>query len=285
MKKVLVFCILALLLILSGCAQKSSVVSLRPSVTPGVIPTTPSPAAEPPSSPAASASPIITPAQTDASAPTTPSSPTPTVSPAAQPPTLQRVMEGLGKDLYTLSYDQLILVLADGSSCRLYTYEKDNEGIWTKVLGTSGHVGQNGVSSSKREGDKKTPAGIYRLGFAFGHDDNPNPDYPFRAISQGCYWVDDPNSRYYNQWVEGDVERNWESAEDLNRIVTEYALAVVVEYNYGADAVPGKGSAIFLHVGDEATSGCIAIPKDDLVRILTWLDEDASPRIVIARDE
>ena len=63
-----------------------------------------------------------------------------------------------------------------------------------------------------------------------------------------------------------------------------HALAVVGEYNYGQEAEPGKGSAIFLHVGDEPTSGCIALEKANLTALVQWLDEDASPRIVIAQD-
>lgn len=149
-------------------------------------------------------------------------------------------------------------------------------------MGTSGYIGRNGVSSSKREGDKKTPLGIYPLGFAFGNDDNPNADYPWRSVTSESYWVDDPDSRFYNQWVEGTAEQDWDSAEKLWCIRTEYALAVVVEYNYGSSAMPGNGSAIFLHVGDSPTSGCIAIPKSDLKSIIRWLDDDQSPCIVIA---
>ena len=96
--------------------------------------------------------------------------------------------------------------------------------------------------------------------------------------------MDDPDSRFYNQWVEGEAERDWSSAERLANSPTAYALAVVVEYNYGQEAEPGKGSAIFLHVGDEPTSGCIALEKADLTALVQWLDEDASPRIVIAQD-
>ena len=183
-----------------------------------------------------------------------------------------------------VSCDQLVLVAASGSSCRLYAYERGSDGIWVKVLGTSGHVGKNGVTDSKREGDKKTPAGLYALGFAFGHDDNPNPDYPFRAITSDSYWVDDPDSSHYNQWVEGAADKDWSSAENLGRIKTEYALAVVVEYNYGSSTVAGKGSAIFLHVGSESTSGCIAIPKSDLKSLIKWLDDDKSPHILIANE-
>ena len=178
--------------------------------------------------------------------------------------------------------EQLLLVAADGSSCKLYAYELGTDGIWTKVLGTRGHVGKNGVSASKKEGDKKTPSGIYPLGFAFGHDSNPTNNYSYRQIRSDSYWVDDPDSRYYNQWVDGEEDKDWDSAEALGRIKTEYALAVLIEYNYGSHVVPGKGSAIFLHVDDGTTAGCVTIPKDDLKTILQWLDKDKDPHIIIS---
>ena len=269
------------LLLLTACAPRTDTVILiatpEPQATPALAaaPSPLAPTAAPQETPAASAPAQETPEPT--------ASPEPT-APPEQPPLLERLATERGVSLDKLSCDQLVLVAASGSSCRLYAYERGSDGIWVKVLGTSGHVGKNGVTDSKREGDKKTPAGLYALGFAFGHDDNPNPDYPFRAITSDSYWVDDPDSSHYNQWVEGAADKDWSSAENLGRIKTEYALAVVVEYNYGSSTVAGKGSAIFLHVGSESTSGCIAIPKSDLKSLIKWLDDDKSPHILIANE-
>lgn len=288
--------LLLLLLLLTACAPRTNTVILiatpEPQATPALAaaPSPLAPTAAPQETPAASTPAQETPAPT-ASAPQETSSPTPdpTASPEPtalpeQPPLLERLATERGVSLDKLSCDQLVLVAASGSSCRLYAYERGSDGIWVKVLGASGHVGKNGVTDSKREGDKQTPAGLYALGFAFGHDDNPNPDYPFRAITSDSYWVDDPDSSHYNQWVEGTADKDWSSAENLGRIKTEYALAVVVEYNYGSSTVAGKGSAIFLHVGSESTSGCIAIPKSDLKSLIKWLDDDKSPHILIANE-
>ena len=269
------------LLLLTACAPRTDTVILiatpEPKATPALAaaPSPLAPTAAPQETPAASAPAQETPEPT--------ASPEPT-APPEQPPLRERLATERGVSLDKLSCDQLVLVAASGSSCRLYAYERGSDGIWVKVLGTSGHVGKNGVTDSKREGDKKTPAGLYALGFAFGHDDNPNPDYPFRAITSDSYWVDDPDSSHYNQWVEGAADKDWSSAENLGRIKTEYALAVVVEYNYGSSTVAGKGSAIFLHVGSESTSGCIAIPKSDLKSLIKWLDDDKSPHILLANE-
>jgi L,D-peptidoglycan transpeptidase YkuD (ErfK/YbiS/YcfS/YnhG family) len=52
-----------------------------------------------------------------------------------------------------------------------------------------------------------------------------------------------------------------------------YDLVVVIGYNTDP-VVPGRGSAIFLHVAREdfsPTAGCIAIARDVLVRLLGLL--------------
>jgi L,D-peptidoglycan transpeptidase YkuD (ErfK/YbiS/YcfS/YnhG family) len=289
MKKLTVLLIITLLL--TSCAATPSTVSLKATPTPAAATVaTASPAA------VATAAPETTPAQTPAAAtpsptvqptatpaPTEAPSPSPTATPAPeQPPLLSELCEKQGKALEDMDCEQLILVAAEGSSCKLYTYERGADGIWQRVLSSSGHVGKNGVSSSKKEGDKKTPAGIYAMGFAFGHDSDPTGNYTYRTITDDSYWVDDPDSAHYNQWVEGTEDKDWDSAEALGRIRTEYALAVLIEYNYGSRTVPGKGSAIFLHVDDGTTAGCIAIPKADLKSLLKWLDKDKDPHIIIS---
>jgi L,D-peptidoglycan transpeptidase YkuD (ErfK/YbiS/YcfS/YnhG family) len=52
-----------------------------------------------------------------------------------------------------------------------------------------------------------------------------------------------------------------------------YDLVIVIGYNTDP-VVPGRGSAIFLHVAREdfsPTAGCIAIARDVLVRLLGLL--------------
>ena len=273
-RKALIALLLALCLL---CGCETPTVSLRPSPTPGApdvsAPPAPSLNASAPQ-PSAAETPAKTPTP-EASAEETPEAET------AQPPLLSRVMAELDRELSDLPYDQLVLVRADGAGGRLYAYDKGADGLWQKALSFSCHVGEKGVSSGKREGDKRTPAGIFRLGFAFGTEESPNPDYPYRGITAESFFVDDPDSRFYNQWVEGEADRDWSSAETLANSPTAYALAVLVEYNYGAETEPGKGSAIFLHVGDEPTSGCIALKKADLTALVQWLREEADPHIVI----
>lgn len=239
--------------------------------------------------PKVTATPTATSTPAKASMPKATKSPTPSPSPSpvptetpGQPALLVKMAARQGKDLEQMDCEQLVLVVASGSRCKLYAYEKGNNGIWNQVLVTNGYVGEDGVTDNMSERVKKTPMGVYALGFAFGHDANPTTNYPYRKITPDSYWVDDPDSQYYNQWVNGTADKDWDSAEFLWNIKTEYALAVLIEYNYGNATVPGKGSAIFLHVGNKPTAGCIAIPKSDLKQLLGWLDEAKAPHIIIS---
>lgn len=148
-------------------------------------------------------------------------------------------------------------------------------------------LGKNGVTRDKREGDGKTPLGTFSFGTVFGdaeHKVHVNKQ-PYLLISQGMEWIDDPASSYYNQLIKPDFsgERNWKSSEKMWEMGAIYSLGVVVEYNTNP-IVPGKGSAIFMHVQSECglgTAGCISMKKNDLQKVVAWLDFSKNPKIEI----
>ena len=174
---------------------------------------------------------------------------------------------------------QLIAVVSSGSSCTVYGFSETG-GNWATDFVTSGCVGKNGVSAESREGDGCTPKGLFPLGFAFGTENLTDLSIPYRQLNENCYWVDDPESEYYNQWQE-TTNITWNSAEHLIDYATSYRYTVVVNYNMNP-IVPYKGSAIFLHCATGSyTAGCIAVPTADMREILYWLKEDANPMILI----
>ena len=178
---------------------------------------------------------------------------------------------------------QCVTVSASGSAATLRCHEKNSRGRWKTVRrlhGLRGFVGRNGVTENKRESDGFTPAGMYRLGTAFGIRTRPETKMPWRQVTPDSFWVDDPGSPAYNRWEEAPVGGGWKSAERLMDYPLEYAYAVVVDYNT-RETVPGKGSAIFLHCGTHPTSGCIAVREEDLLKILKWLDPAKEPLINI----
>ncbi|MCD8332918.1 MAG: L,D-transpeptidase family protein [Clostridiales bacterium] len=171
------------------------------------------------------------------------------------------------------STTQVIDVVSSGSTGTLTLYNKDN-GVWTAVLSTSCYVGYNGISSSKVEGDKKTPAGYFTLGQAFGVSANPGSTRSYLQVNANHYWVDDSNSPYYNQLVDSSVTGiQWSSADHLIDSPTAYKYAIAINYNTAC--TPGAGSAIFLHcqIG-KPTVGCVSVGESYMIQILQSLRGD-----------
>lgn len=173
---------------------------------------------------------------------------------------------------------QLIFVESSGTSCTVSLYEKND--LWAKKVSYFGIVGRNGVSQKSGEGDYCTPFGLYSLGFAFGMENLDGLNVEYRIINSNCYWVDDPESEYYNQWVETDTPV-WNSAEHLSDYTNSYRYGIVINYNMNP-VVPGAGSAIFLHCATgDYTAGCVAVPEENMTDILRWVDSGKSPLIII----
>ena len=181
-----------------------------------------------------------------------------------------------------LSGEQLIIVKSSGNNALVFTYEKGEDGVWSPLVeNLAGHTGRNGVrGEEKREGDLCTPAGLFPLVGAFGVEPDPGCHMYYRQATADSYWVDDPDSIYYNRWREGTENKDWNSAEHLVDYPQQYAYAVIIGYNM-APMVPGKGCAIFFHCGTGPTAGCVSVPREDLLSILLWLEEEKSPEIVI----
>lgn len=160
------------------------------------------------------------------------------------------------------------------------TFEKRSDGSWRRVHGPwSARVGRNGFGSPKREGDGQTPVGSYRAVAMFGVRSSPGVRYTWHRMDAYDVWVDDSDSPYYNLHKRRPANGRWTSAESLYQ-ATPYAYAAVIGYNMAR--TPGKGSAIFFHVGTGgATAGCVSLPSSQVVSILRWLDPAKKPRFVM----
>ena len=150
-------------------------------------------------------------------------------------------------------------------------------------------VGRGGVGP-KKEGDGRSPQGIFPLGPAFGYAQEPpgSVGFPYRAMAAASVCVDDTASAFYNLVLDADTlsgAKDWDSAEDMRRDLAHgdglYRLGVEVQSN--ASRVPGAGSCIFLHLWrgpGSPTAGCTAMAEDDLLEILRWLDPGADPLLI-----
>lgn len=179
--------------------------------------------------------------------------------------------------------EQIITVTGTGkSSAHIALYEKSKSGLWSRSYQTTGFVGKNGITINKKEGDKCTPEGSFPIKTAFGRKENPGAILPYTIVNPNLYWVDDPDSIYYNQMVNSKkVKKDWKSAEHLSSMGPAYDYALVIDSN--PLCIPGNGSAIFLHCTvAPSTSGCISITQEEMLRLLKELGEDAY--IIIAED-
>ncbi len=222
---------------------------------------------------------------TEAEVPSTTSSTPPTL-PAASPTTAPAPAPLLVTQLANIGSAQQVIVVAASaygtSTATLTAYQRDANG-WTQMFGPwAAFVGRNGVApiGAKREGDGRTPSGVFGFDFMFGVDADPGVRYPYRHIGgTNIVWDDDPTSPNYNEWIDTNIAAAGVDPEPMDD-VPSYLYGAVIAYN---DArTPGLGSAIFLHVSHGSpTAGCVALPIDELLDVLRWLDPARSPRIAI----
>lgn len=174
---------------------------------------------------------------------------------------------------------QLMIVASDGSNAAFFFLEKNTAGAWVEDISMRavGFVGESGAGLA-REGLDATPAGIFKIAEAFGAGGLETGLDSF-AITENTYWVDDPNSKYYNRRAEGLSGADWSSAERMAASPSAYACGFVIGYN--AERTPGAGSAIFFHIGDKPTGGCVAASEETCRKYLKKLDKNKNPYIFI----
>ena len=138
----------------------------------------------------------------------------------------------------------------------------------------------------KREGDGRSPAGIFPLDSAFGFapaSAMPQVRLPYIPLLAGTECVDDTSSVHYNTVVNRErvPSVDWRSAEHMRRI-TQYRVGAMVGYNM-QPIRKGHGSCIFLHIWNgpgSSTAGCTAFPRADVESLLAWLDPRRQPVLV-----
>lgn len=168
--------------------------------------------------------------------------------------------------------NQILAVVAKDNFAMVSFHEKDADGIWTEILLTQASIGRNGIGKTQ-EGDGKTPTGVYHFTFAFGIKENPGTNFEYVQVDESHYWVDDSNSKYYNQFVSTmDVEKDWDSAEHILSEEGSYNYVLATDYN--AECKPGAGSAIFMHCTPTGGAGCIAVSEESMIAILQRINPD-----------
>lgn len=150
--------------------------------------------------------------------------------------------------------------------------------------------GEHGMSAPsgfpiKHEGDGCSPAGVFRIPFAFGYasaSDAAVVKMPYVHVTETLSGVDDVNSKFYNQVVDAaTVTKDWASNETMLRPDGLYRWGAFIAHNPHGE--PGLGSCIFFHLWNgpgRPTAGCTAMEEQDVVALLSWLDPAKEPRLV-----
>lgn len=185
----------------------------------------------------------------------------------------------------------------------LLRFERERGTVWKQVgssqgvrvgIGSAGMAWAHGggpPATLKREGDQKSPAGIFQLGDAFGKSANPIPDrapgddrIAYHASNPQSLCVDAPSHPRYNTilwdgWVTGDTPA---SHEKMLRADALYDLGIEVRHNQ--DPVrPDMGSCIFIHLREKSTgttAGCTAMDSASLHEIVHWIRPSRGTRLI-----
>lgn len=175
------------------------------------------------------------------------------------------------------SANQLFVVAQVGekSTAWISMHEKDSDGNWQQIMTTPGFIGKNGLGKTK-EGDSKTPVGVFYFTKAFGIAPDPGCKISYTQVDENIYWSGDSNFKY-NQMI--DIKDfpalNKNDSEHLIDYNPQYNYCLNISYNENGTA--GKGSAIFLHCfGDKKTwtGGGIEIPEEKMLFVMQNVKSD-----------
>ena len=189
----------------------------------------------------------------------------------------------------------------DSSTLTVSLYQKEGR-LWNRVAGPwTGRLGKKGLAwgrglhpvppgvTTKREGDWRSPAGVFYIGGAWGYAKKiqKHPKLPYRRVTNRDLWIEDPASKYYNQHLilDHDPVAAWEKKAQMNQNDYPHSLKLFIAHNAPPKPVPGAGSSIFFHIwrggGSKPTSGCTTLPEPALRQLVAHLDPTAQPVYVL----
>ena len=177
--------------------------------------------------------------------------------------------------------EQMLIVAAfseDATDAWISLHEKQSDGSWHMIMTSPGFIGKNGLGKT-REGDAKTPTGVFHFNRAFGIADDPGCSIPYVKVDEDAYWSGDPREGYhYNELVSiKDLPGlDLESGDSEHIIDYPYHYQYCLNISYNEEGTPGLGSAIFLHCLAPAkpfTGGCVSVPEDHMRYVMQKVND------------
>lgn len=205
---------------------------------------------------------------------------------------------------------QAVIGVADGwnsSTVTLSLVEKNAQGQWVRVLGPfQGRLGKNGLvwglglhtnprgAVVKREGDGRSPAGIFALGGLWVTNKTPvqrHPALPLVKVDARDLWVSDTNRpELYNRYVRLNhpARTPWELHEQMRQTDYAHSIKLLICHNTAerrGGPVNGAGSSIFFHIwrnkGASPTAGCTSLDENNLRAIIQRLNPRKRPVYIL----
>lgn len=146
----------------------------------------------------------------------------------------------------------------------------------------SANLGHNGLAwgrgchpdqpgPQKREGDGKSPAGVFFLGnILYGSEkESPLTAWRYRMVTDRDLWIEDPQSTNYNRHLILSTHEEFPPNHlyDLMRQNDPaHALKIFIRHNAPPNVQPRAGSAIFFHLSrgtNHPTTGCTTLLRGD----------------------
>ena len=142
-------------------------------------------------------------------------------------------------------------------------------------------IGKKGSTINKKEGDKRTPKGIFEIENLYFRKDRiekPKTSLKCIKIEDTMGWCDDIRfPKKYNKLIKIDKKIKYEK---LYRKDHKYDFFIPINYNV-KPSIKNKGSAIFIHLTKNyhKTAGCIAISKKDFLILLKIINSRTKIKI------
>jgi len=210
---------------------------------------------------------------------------------------------------------QMIIGIAphkNSSHVTLSIFEKSAIGWRQQGAAWNGRLGKNGLAwgiglhpaglrgLQKKEGDGRSPSGIFKIGsgnsYAFGYAPaiSKKANLPYKQITTKDLWVEDSKSKSYNQHIlmGSEPKTKWEKDAQMRQGDYAHSLKLFIAHNEGTVEKRAKayaGSAIFFHIwrsnGAKATAGCTTVHPDQLKKLIAQIDPSKNPVYVLLTKE
>jgi L,D-peptidoglycan transpeptidase YkuD (ErfK/YbiS/YcfS/YnhG family) len=189
----------------------------------------------------------------------------------------------------------------DSSMVTLRLYEKTG-GTWKPVSESwQGRLGKNGLiwgkglnpvpasALTKKEGDNRSPAGVFSIGGAWGYEPSivKKAALPYRQVTPRDLWIEDPASPNYNRNVilDHDPATAWEKKQQMKQTDPVHSIKLFIAHNAPPNVTPHAGSSIFFHIwrggGSKPTAGCTTMEKSKLQWLISQIDPAMNPLYVL----